>query len=126
MNNNPFPIMEGAQYMSLTTYRQNGTPVATPVWFAQDGDRIFAFSLASSGKVKRLRHTSKVEIAPCDGRGRLLGDKMTAQAQLHPDDSPVAKHANQLLNKKYGLLKRILDLWYRLQSSRRYFIEIQV
>jgi uncharacterized protein len=125
MSNNPFPMMEGAQYMSLTTYRQNGTPVATPVWFAQDGERIFAFSLANSGKVKRLRHTSKVEIAPCDGRGKLLGDKITTQARLHPADSPVAKHANQLLNKKYGLLKRILDLFYRLRSTSRYFIEIQ-
>ena len=53
----------GSTYLSLTTFRRDGRPVATPVWFAVDGDRIVALSGATEGKVKQIRNNSRVMVA---------------------------------------------------------------
>jgi hypothetical protein len=62
------------QYVSLTTFRRSGEPVATPVWVARDGDEVVVITLDGVGKVKRLAHTSRVELRPCDVRGRVAAD----------------------------------------------------
>ena len=61
------------RYLSLETYRRTGQAVATPVWFVVDRDVIYVYSLATAGKVKRIRNNPRVRIAPCDARGRLTG-----------------------------------------------------
>jgi uncharacterized protein len=60
-------------YVSLTTFRRTGVPVSTPVWAAPDGDARIVWTRSDSGKVKRLRHTTRVTVAPCDFRGRTSG-----------------------------------------------------
>jgi uncharacterized protein len=37
-------------YVSLTTFRRTGVPVATPVWAAPDGDTLVVWTRADSGK----------------------------------------------------------------------------
>ena len=59
------------QYVSLTTFRRSGDPVATPVWVARDEDEVVVISVDGVGKTKRLAHTSRVELRPCDVRGRV-------------------------------------------------------
>ncbi|HEV2089119.1 MAG TPA: PPOX class F420-dependent oxidoreductase [Cryptosporangiaceae bacterium] len=75
-----------SKYLSLTTFRKTGVPVATPVWFVADGAHLLLWTGAESGKVKRLRHTSRVTVAPCDARGELGGDPVSAQARIMSDD----------------------------------------
>jgi PPOX class probable F420-dependent enzyme len=60
-------------YVSLTTFRRTGVPVSTPVWAAPDGDTLVVWTRTDSGKVKRLRHTTRVTLAPCTFRGRVEG-----------------------------------------------------
>ncbi len=45
-----------AEYISLSTQKRDGSTVETPVWFAQDGDKIYVFTEGNAGKVKRLRN----------------------------------------------------------------------
>ena len=45
----------GGKYMSVTTFRRNGSRVATPVWFVRDFDRLLVQTDEGSGKVRRLR-----------------------------------------------------------------------
>lgn len=40
-----------AKYVSLTTFRKDGTPVATPLWAALDGDRLVLWTRTESWKV---------------------------------------------------------------------------
>lgn len=61
------------RYMSLATFRRSGAEVRTPVWFAAAGGRLYVFTAGESGKVKRLRHSSRARAAPSDARGRVLG-----------------------------------------------------
>ncbi|QKW09855.1 PPOX class F420-dependent oxidoreductase [Streptomyces sp. NA04227] len=60
-----------ARYVSLTTYRKDGTPVATPVWSAAEGDELYVWTNVNSWKVKRLRRDPRVVVAVCDVRGRI-------------------------------------------------------
>lgn len=59
------------RYISLTTYRKNGTGVATPVWYAVEGSELYAWTRTDSWKVKRLRNDPRVEVAVCDLRGNI-------------------------------------------------------
>ena len=77
----PALVPEGfgkSAYLSLTTFRRGGRPVATPVWFALNGDRIVVWSGAQEGKVKRLRNNSRVTVAVCDHKGKLKGPLVEA------------------------------------------------
>ncbi len=112
------------KYLSLESYRKNGTPVATPVWFAEDGGMFFIYSLANAGKVKRIRNNPRVRVAPCDVRGKLKGDWVDAEARIA--DAATATRGHQLLNRKYGLLKKIGDLFSRLRKRAREVITIRV
>ena len=62
------------RFVSLTTYRRDGRGVATPVWVARDGDALVVITPEGTGKLKRLRHTSRVTLRPCDRRGRVAPD----------------------------------------------------
>jgi uncharacterized protein len=58
--------------MLLTTFRRDGTPISTPVWVVALDDGKVGFTTSSgSGKFKRLRHTERVTVQPCDVRGRV-------------------------------------------------------
>ena len=43
------------KYLLLTSYRKNGTPVATPVWVVRDGEHLAIWTERHAGKVKRIR-----------------------------------------------------------------------
>jgi PPOX class probable F420-dependent enzyme len=47
----------------LTTYRRNGTAVATPVSITATGDRAFFRTWDTAWKAKRLRRNPNVEVA---------------------------------------------------------------
>jgi PPOX class probable F420-dependent enzyme len=73
------------KYLSLTTFRRDGTGVATPVWFVQEGRRLLVETDRFSYKVRRIRRNPNVEIAVCTATGRLRGEQMNARAELLPD-----------------------------------------
>jgi uncharacterized protein len=56
------------RYISITTFRRDGTPVATPVWVVAEGGRLYVWTGAQTGKAKRIRHHPAVTVAPCLGR----------------------------------------------------------
>ena len=115
------------RYLSLTTYRANGAEVATPVWFASGDGTFYVFTGGDSGKVKRLRRSLRVRIAPCDARGKLHGAYRDATARL-VTDTAVIQRAQAALGKKYGWQKWLLDLGSRLTGRirRRAWIVIDV
>ena len=107
----------GKNYLNLETLRKNGTAVATPVWFAEAGGILYVYSLAESGKMKRIRNNPRVRIAPCDMRGRVTGAWVAASARLIEGEN--AQRADALLNKKYWFAKRLLGLFAALRIPRR-------
>ena len=119
---NSFPDLQGRRFMSLTTFRKNGEPVSTHVWFAQEGENLYVLSVADAGKIKRIRHNAQVEVAPCTLNGKLIGDPVEAMASILPGDHAVK--AINALNSKFGIQKRVCDLWHMLRGVHRVYLEI--
>ena len=102
--------LAGKKYLSLETYRKNGTGVRTPVWFASaPGGELYVYATADSGKAKRIRRSGVVKIAPCDVRGKPTGKWFDARAEIVGGESFVS--GMRLINRKYRPLKQILDLF---------------
>ena len=94
------------EFLSLETYRKNGETIKSPMWFAQDNDALYLWTMADSSKVKRIRNNPHVNIAPCKRMGEVTGEWMTAHATI--DDSPiVVAQVEAMLLKKIGLFFRI-------------------
>jgi PPOX class probable F420-dependent enzyme len=115
------------RYISLATFRRSGAEVATPVWFAALGARLYVFTMADSGKVKRLRHTPKARVAPSDMRGRVQGAWQPATARLVTDPG-VIDRAHAALRAKYGVQVWVADFFSRLTGRlrRRAWIEVEL
>ena len=113
--------------MSLATFRRSGAEVRTPVWFAAVDGKIYLFTAGESGKVKRLRHSSRARVAPSDMRGRVRGGWWDVTARIVTEPRSIER-AHAALRAKYGWQVRLGDLFSRLTGRirRRAWIEIEV
>jgi PPOX class probable F420-dependent enzyme len=101
-----FDALAKAKYISLTTFRQTGDAVPTPVWFALDSGTIYVESGPVAGKVKRVRHTPRVTIAPCTMNGTATGPAIDGQAHILTDQADIAA-AEAALTRAYGLTRSL-------------------
>ena len=113
-----------SRYVSLTTFRRNGTPVATPVWLAVQDGHGFVVTLTSSGKFKRLRRNPQVTVAPCDRRGHVTGPTWAGTVRvLNGPDAYVARAA---LFTQFGWQARLLDVVRRLRRGQAAYLELEL
>lgn len=91
-------------YISLTTFKRDGTPVSTPVWVARDDGKLLVHSAAQSWKVKRIRRDNRLRVAGCGFNGKIHGETYDAEATILADTARV----QELEARKYGLLYRII------------------
>jgi PPOX class probable F420-dependent enzyme len=94
-------MFASARYVSVTTFRKNGTGVATPVWFAVDGGELFLWTRTDSWKVKRLRNDSRVVVTVCDVRGKIEEGAPTAEGTARLLDGAELGVVRRLLSRKY-------------------------
>ena len=92
------PMFRG-KYLSITSYKRDGTSVATPVWFVQQDGRLLVETDAGSGKIKRIRRHPAVLVAVCTATGRLRGPQVPATAEVLPDSEVGA--VRPLIRRKY-------------------------
>ncbi|MGW5664938.1 PPOX class F420-dependent oxidoreductase [Streptomyces sp. NPDC003758] len=112
------------KYLLVTSYRRNGTPVATPVWVVRDGDALGVWTAADSWKVKRIRARSDVLVGPCDVRGKPTGEQIPATAEIC--DAAATARYRQLIARKYGLVGRLTLLGSRLRRGEKGTVGIRV
>lgn len=117
---------EPHRYLSLATFRRSGVEVRTPVWFAAADGRLYIFTGGDSGKVKRLRQSSRGRIAPCDMRGNVRGEWRDVTAHSVTDPQAIER-AHQAMRAKYGWQLTLTDLASRLTGRIRHrtWIEIE-
>jgi PPOX class probable F420-dependent enzyme len=102
-----FGHLRGHQYALLVTYKRDGTPVPTAVWFALDGDSVVLRTETASGKVKRARRDPRVLLAPCSVRARPLGPAAEGRARVL--DEAEWTRAEAALDAHYGLPRRLFE-----------------
>jgi uncharacterized protein len=96
------------KYLLFTSFRRTGTPVSTPVWVVDLGDGRMGFWTSSgSGKAKRLAHTARVTVQPCDGRGRVkpgTGPTEATATLVSGDEYDVIR---ERVIAKYGFMTKL-------------------
>jgi PPOX class probable F420-dependent enzyme len=115
MDDTALDRLGSGKYLLVTSYRKNGTPVATPVWVVRDGDTLGVWTAADSFKVRRIRRRSDVLVGPCDVRGNPTGDQVPATAEVA--DAVTTAHYRDLIARKYGLVGRLTLLGSRLRRG---------
>jgi uncharacterized protein len=96
------------KYMLLTTFRRDGTPVATPVWVVPlEGDQVGFYTSSGSGKAKRLAHTERVTVQPSDARGRVKASSAPIDATARVVTGPELEGIRAKVNAKYGFMTKI-------------------
>jgi PPOX class probable F420-dependent enzyme len=101
--------LTGARYALLRTFRRDGTPVDTPIWFASDGDAV-VFRTKVGPKTKRLQGRPEVELRVCDYRGRVRPGAPSVSGRATVLSGADAERANRLLHRRYGWQWNIVPL----------------
>jgi PPOX class probable F420-dependent enzyme len=105
----PLLSLADARFVSLTTFRRSGERVSTPVWVGRDGDALVVLTPAGSGKVKRLRHDSRVELAPCGRFGKVDDGVVPLAGTADVRESPAeVDRARATIRRHYPIESRIV------------------
>ena len=101
------------RYISLTTFRRDGSEASTPVWVvSDDGRRLLVWSGSQTWKVRRIRREPRVLVAPSTFRGRERGPRIEGIGRILEGFDVKA-----LIRKKYGLQMRLLELASRGEDT---------
>ena len=107
-----------SRYVNLTTYRKNGTAVATPVWHVANGGELLIVSDADAWKVKRIRNNGHVVVTVCDFRGKVAPGAPSAEGTARLLDQAETQTGRTLLARKY-FMSRIGNWFARILHLRR-------
>ena len=110
-----FADVAKAQYVLLTTFTKDGRPKPTPIWAANDGERLLVIPPAKSGKRKRIRHTPRVTLAICDMRGNPKSDPIEATATVM--DKSQTGVVYDAIGNEYGIVGRVFNLFSKWRGG---------
>jgi uncharacterized protein len=95
-----------SRFVTLTTFRSDGTPVPTAVLVASDGNGgLVVRTTETTGKIRRIRSNPSVIVTPSNFRGKPRGAGVPGWARILPDED--TDRCERRLLKKYGLIVRI-------------------
>ena len=97
------------KYVNLETYKKDGTPVRTPVWFMIDSDIVYVVTKEKTGKVKRLKNNQNIRLVPCSFKGKPESEWIKGIAQKVTGEE--AEKAIKLRKKKYGFSAKLTGLF---------------
>jgi len=101
------------RYLSITSFKRDGTGVATPVWFVSDGARLFAFTDLHSWKIRRVHRNPHVLVASCWPWGKPRREPVSARAEVLTDIADLER-VRKLLVARYKISYRVVMIFYRL------------
>jgi PPOX class probable F420-dependent enzyme len=110
--------LDGARYILLTTFKRDGSAVASPVWIT-GSHGTYGFTTGDRAwKTRRLRHDPTVQVQACGIRGRIKPGAVlyrgTGEVLTDPDDVHTAEAA---LSAKYGWQFRATKVADRLSAT---------
>jgi uncharacterized protein len=112
-------------YVSLRSFKRDGSAVDTPVWAAPLDGGLVVFTLRDSFKVKRIRRNPRVQVATCGVFGAVTGAWIDGTCRLM-DDARHEARAYAALDAKYGWQMRLGTFLRRMVGGleRRVILEI--
>ena len=124
MSGEKLAAFDGQTYLNLESYRKDGQGVQTPLWFVEEGGVVYVSTPAESWKVRRIRRNPKVRIVPSTLGGKPRGEWVEASARL--EDGRAAARVQELLIKKYGWQKKLINFFARLRGRKSVVISIHL
>ncbi|MBI4082167.1 MAG: PPOX class F420-dependent oxidoreductase [Candidatus Lambdaproteobacteria bacterium] len=114
-------------YIALATYRRDGREVVTPVWCATQEGKLWAYSEGKAGKVKRIRASGRVRVAPCTYGGQVTGAWREGTARVVTEPARIAA-VYAAFQAKYGWTYRLLTwlAWLGRKIGKRAVLELSV
>jgi PPOX class probable F420-dependent enzyme len=110
-----FSGLAGKKYLSITTFRRDGSEASTPVWFVSDDieRRLFVATGADTWKVRRIARNPHVRVAACTASGKVTGDSIDGIARFVDEGDLVRR----LQSEKYGWQKWLIEKAYVLSAK---------
>ncbi len=103
--------LSDGKYILLTTFRRDDTGVATPVWVVPlDGGTFGMWTSSGSGKAKRLAHTDRVLVQPCDARGRVKDGTTPLEGMARLVTGAEHEAIVDKIKAKYGFVTNVTHL----------------
>jgi len=104
--------LKGRKYCVLVSYRKNGQPVPSPLWFGVWHGKLYFHS--GGYKLTRIERNPQVRVAPSNFRGRPLGPPLLGSARLLVETAET-EEAEAAIQANYGIERRA---YYRLSRQR--------
>jgi PPOX class probable F420-dependent enzyme len=103
--------------ITLTTFRNDGTPGSSPVSIVVEGDRAYFRSFERAVKVRRIRRNPTVQFGPATASGKPTGSTQPGSVRLL--EGAEYRKAGRLLRRKYPFLHGVLvPSAHRLMRSK--------
>ena len=110
------------EYINLITYRNNGSPVSTPVWLSSLDDYLVVTTSLNAGKVKRVRANGKATIYKTNQSGsKKLSQEIDVKASIIEDENEKQKGIKSI-QKKYSPMYK---LFMRGPDENRAIIKLE-
>lgn len=120
MTDNRVNALGAARFIALTTFKKNGDAVQTPMWVAQEDDRLIMFTPQESGKAKRLRSNRHVTLVPSGRLGKVRASEKPVKGTAEVVTEPLeVKRLQELIRRKYGIEYRLVMLLERVLARRQ-------
>ena len=103
--------LRGRKYCVLVSYRKNGDPMPSPLWFGTGDGKLYFQTGANTAKVKRIQRNPDVRVAPATTRGRPLGPPFAGTARVVAPEGET--EAERFLQANYGLGRRFYSVFGR-------------
>ncbi|MBB5917027.1 hypothetical protein BJY24_005939 [Nocardia transvalensis] len=121
---NPFGDAGTANYVLLTTFRKDGTPVGTPLWAALGDGKLYVWTVTDSWKVKRIRRDPKVTVQPCSVNGTPQGEVVEGTARILDDAG--SDRVRGLIKRKYPVQGWLIVTGSVLRRGKRGTVGIEI
>ena len=119
-----FADVAKAQYVLLTTFTKDGRAKPTPIWAANDGDRLLMITQGKSWKVKRIRNTPGVTLAICDMQGHPKSEAIDATAVIL--DAAQTGLVYDAIGREYGIVGKVFNLFSKLRGGMKNNVGLEV
>lgn len=124
MEQNQLKQFDGQKYLTLESYRKNGTAVPTPMSFIVENGVLYLRTNRKSWKMKRISSNSHVRVVPSDPRGNPLGTWVDAQAS--PFGLGEMEWVYTRFKQKYRFDQKFVDLFVKLKKMQYVVIAVRL
>jgi len=112
----PEPLRQ-AKYISLETFKKDGSGVKTPIWAARVEEALYVSTPASSWKARRLERDPRVRLAACNGSGSKILSTWSDATGTALERGSEWDRAEAALKDKYGLQYRLFSFVARVRGQ---------